>query len=243
MIKGIYTAASGMVSLQLKNEVITNNIANVNTTGFKREGVFRKTLIDKVKILKMNSGDFVNLDEVDEVRIDFKQGNLYSTGNPLDTAIDGKGFFSVQTPNGIRYTRNGSFTIDNERYLTTTNGYRLLGQNGPIQINGQNVFIGDDGSIIVDGQIVENLRIMDFPEPYVMNKIGDGLFEADETQAIPARNFKIKQGFLEESNVNAVKEMVDLIELSRDYDSNQRTITIQDSTLDKAVNEVGRITR
>jgi len=246
MIKGIYSAASGMVSLQLKHDVAANNIANINTTGFKKEGVFRKTLIDKTKIMHMNSKDYINIDEIDEVRIDFRQGNLSATGNPLDIAIDGQGFFSVQTPGGLRYTRNGNFMLDNEGYLSTSNGYRVLGRNGTIQVQEGELFIGDDGSVMINGQLAETLRIVDvqeLPDRHVMNKIGDGLFEVDESQVQQAQNFKLRQGFLEDSNVNAVKEMVDIIEIGRNYDSNQRMITIQDSTVDKAVNEVGRVQR
>jgi len=133
--------------------------------------------------------------------------------------------------------------IDNENYLITSNGYRVLGVNGPVQVTGEDVFIGDDGIVTIDGLAAETLRIMDFPEPYIMNKIGDGLFEADENLAELAQNFKIRQGFLEDSNVNSIKEMVDIIEIGRNFDSNQRMITIQDSTVDKAVNDVGRIPR
>ena len=246
MIKGIYTSSSGLQYLQLKQEVIANNLANISTTGFKKEGVFRKTLMEREKILKMNATDFVNLEEVDEVRTDYSQGSFNVTSNPFDFAIEGNGFFAVETLNGIRYTRNGSFILDGDNYLVTTHGYRVLDQNNlPIQIGEGDVFIGDDGSIIVNGEVVTVLKITDFPEPYNLLKMGDGLFQ-DLSNAGFAPDFdtyRIRQGMLEDSNVSAVEEMVKMINTMRDFETNQRAILAQDQTLDRAVNEVGRLRR
>jgi len=245
MLKGIYTAASGMNYLQLKQEVNANNLANVNTTGFKKDNVFRRLLKSKEDILRMNKTDFANLELVDEVHTDFKQGSFRVTDNPLDLAINGSGFFAVQTPNGIRYTRNGSFMLNQNRELITSNGYPVMGIGGPVVINGNDVFIGDDGSVLVDGNVVNVLSIIDFPKPYELVKLGDGLYNDPNNNGFnqTINNFKIRQGVLEESNVNIVNEMVALIETSREFEAGQRSIHIQDSTLDRAVNEVGRIQR
>lgn len=245
MIRGIYTNAGSMLSLQLKQEITANNLANSNSTGFKKDGVFRKHLIDHDTILRQNATDFRNLEDVDGVEINFKQGELYATGNSLDTAIEGKGFFTIQTPDGIRYTRNGNFSLDQDGFIVTSNGHYLLGTNGPIQALGDSIFIGDDGSVSVDNNLVDVLRMADFPEPYILSKIGNTLFEAaDGTEsATAAGSFKIRQGYLEESNVEMIQEMVNMIQLTRDFDSNQRSITMQDTTLDRAVNDIGRVQR
>ena len=112
MIKGIYTSASGMQYLNLKQEIIANNLANISTTGFKKESAFRKTLRNIEKIIAMNAADFTNLEEIDIVRTDHSQGVFNVTNNPLDFCIEGSGFFAVETLNGTRYTRNGNFILD-----------------------------------------------------------------------------------------------------------------------------------
>ncbi len=118
-----------------------------------------------------------------------------------------------------------------------------MGNVGPIQINGTDVFIGDDGSVSVDGAIIDNLLVVDFPQPYQLNKVGDGLFEAEPGMdtPVPAGQLKLRQGYLESSNVESVNEMVRMIELTRNFETNQKAIQIQDTTIDKAINDVGRV--
>ncbi len=243
MIRGLYTSASAMVSQQLKQEVGANNLANVNTAGFKKDSAFRKTLIDSEKILQMNSTDFKQMEEIDESYTHYKQGDFEKTDNPFHTAINGKGFFTVQTPNGPRYTRNGSFTKGLDGTLTTTNGYQVLGRNGAIMLPGEDVFIGENGEVTSGGQMIDTIVISDFPEPYNLTKMGDGLFSGDQNQVFQQTygNYKLINGTLEDSNVNAVDEMVGMIETSRLFETNQKMIQMQDSTLDRAVNDIGRL--
>jgi flagellar basal-body rod protein FlgG len=245
MIKGLYSNAAAMVSLQLKQEVTANNLANVNTTGFKKDGVFRKYLVDYSTILKQNSTDFKNIEEVDAIITDFSQGDLVPSGNPLDTSIEGSGFFVVETPEGTRYTRNGSFTLDQDGYISTREGYRLIGNNGPVQIVGNELFIGDDGTISVDGNFIDVLRVVDFPQPYNLRKLGEGLFEAEPGTGFDKTtdSFRIRQGFVEMANVETVEEMVKIIQTYRDFEANQKSIQMQDTTLDRAVNDVGRVNK
>ncbi|MCP4723560.1 MAG: flagellar basal-body rod protein FlgF [bacterium] len=245
MIKGLYTNAAAMVSLQLKQEITANNLANVNTTGFKKDGVFRKYLVDYATILKQNATDFKNIEDVDAVVTDFSQGDLIPTSNPLDTAIKGSGFFVVETPDGIRYTRGGNFTLDQDGFITTQEGYRVMGNNGPVQIAGNELFLGDDGTVTVDKNFIDVLRIVDFPQPYNLNKLGEGLYEAEPGTEFDQTvdNFKIRQGFVEMANVETVEEMVKIIQTFRDFEANQKSIQMQDTTLDRAVNDVGRLNR
>jgi flagellar basal-body rod protein FlgF len=243
MLRGIYTNAAAMNSLQLKLEVAANNLANANTTGFKKDGVFRKHLVDHDTILRQNASDFKGLEDVDAIHTLHKQGGLTPTGNPLDTAFEGDGFFVVQTPEGMRYTRNGNFQLDQDGILVTGNGYQVQGFNGPMLLQGQSIFIGDDGTVAVDGATIDLLQIVDFPKPYIFNKLGDGLYEAEEGTAIQLNigQFIVRQGVLEDSNVEVIEEMVALIRTSREYETNQKSITMQDETLSRAVNDVGKV--
>jgi len=244
MIKGIYSSASGMQYLHLKQEVSANNIANMNTTGFKKEGVYRRSLFSNVLLMVQHATDFVNLEEVDEVKTLYTQGPFITTNSPLDIAIEGSGFLVTQTPTGLAYTRNGNLTLDGDGILMTTNGYPVLDQQQQqIQIVGEEVFIDDTGNAYVDDVLVSVVQIVDFPKPYNLVKIGDGLFRPLEEQAVTPEpgSFRIRQGVLEDSNVNPIEEMVTLISNLRNFDSNQQAIRAQDSTLDRAVNDVGRI--
>ncbi|MFC1556553.1 flagellar basal-body rod protein FlgF [candidate division KSB1 bacterium] len=245
MIRGIYTNAGAMLSNQLKQEITANNIANVNTTGYKKDGVFRKYLVDHATVLRQNATDFKNLEDVDDVFTDFSQGALIPTENPLDTAIDGSGFFAVQTPSGVLYTRNGNLSIDQNGFLMTGNGYLLQGNIGPIQVLGDEIAFNEDGGVFVDGALVDVIQIVDFPQPYQLNKIGDGLYEAapGTAQIASTDQFKLRQGFIEQSNVEIIREMVEIIRVARDFESNQKSITMQDATVDRAVNDVGVVRR
>lgn len=245
MIKGLYSNAAAMVSLQLKQEVTANNLANVNTTGFKKDGVFRKYLVNHATILKQNSTDFKNIEDVDRIVTDFSQGDLVPSGNPLDTAIEGTGFFVIETPEGIRYTRSGNFTLDEDGFITTHEGYRVLGNNGPVQIAGNELFIGDDGTVTVDNNFIDVLRVVDFPQPYRLNKLGENLYEAEPGTEIDKTvdSFALRQGFIETANVETVEEMVKMIQTFRDFEANQKSIQMQDTTLDRAVNDVGRVNK
>ena len=243
MLRGLYSNAAAMISLQLKQEVTANNLANANTTGYKKDGVFRKYLIDHDTILQNNESDFKRIEDVDAVTTYFEQGDISPTGNPLDTAIKGDGFFAVQTPQGVRYTRNGNFQLDQNGLLITGNGYLVLGTNGSIQLQGEKIMIGDDGTVLVDDVLNDVLQIVDFPKPYQLNKIGDGLFEAAPGTAnlLDPTQFELRQGFLEQANVEVIEEMIEVIRTARDFETNQKSITMQDTTLDRAVNDVGRV--
>ena len=169
---------------------------------------------------------------------DFSEGSIKETGNSLDLAINGEGFFVVNTPDGPRYTRSGNFSLNGANMLSTQDGYPVMGENGPVIIEGGTVTIDPDGRVIVDGEEVNRLRIVDFPKPYNLKKIGNNLFEADG--AIPATNYSISQGFLEMSNVDQIKEMVSMIEILRGYESYRKVINAIDETASRT-NEIGRV--
>lgn len=247
MIRGLYTSASGMIAQMSKNDVAANNLANVNTTGFKKDtAVFRsfpEMLLKRINDPDKNVsrpviGNLGTGTVLDEVITSNNQGSLQETGAPLNLAIAGEGYFVVKRDGRELYTRNGNFTVDKEGFLTTANGDRVQGQNGDIQINGQQISIDSRGEIIVDKNSLGFLRLTAIQDPKLLVKMGDSFFA--EGQAQPFKG-EVKQGFLEASNVNTIVEMVDLISVMRAYETNQKAIQAHDQTLDKAVNEVGRV--
>ncbi|MBP2645293.1 MAG: flgG 2 [Firmicutes bacterium] len=253
MIRGIYAAASGMVAEDIRNDAISNNLANANTAGYKKNIAvnkdFRSMLISRIhdKPSDPSIGSTGAGTVVDEIVTIQSAGIMRQTGNPLDVAIEGKGFFAVETPNGIRYTRNGSFSRNAQGELVTFDGYRVLGENGPIRLGkAATVTIGEDGRVLVQvsGRAESEagkLRIVSFADEKQLTQEGSSLFAASQAGGNAAGNVLVHQGMLELSNVNVVSEMVNLISGYRSYEINSKMVQAEDQILDKAVNEVGRI--
>lgn len=238
MIKGLYTSATSMSPRMFRQEVAANNLANINTAGFKKDRFFLRTLMRADRILSESEMGIAG-----QIITDYEEGALNHTGSPLDLALRGEGFFTVDTPQGMRYTRNGHFALNTDGQLVTSEGFVVLGEDGPVEIHGKNVLIAENGEITVDGNVVGRLLITDFEKPYNLKKLGDSLFvprSEGEAEGV-AENVVVRQGFLEGSNVRVVEEMVRMISLSRSYESDQKAIQYQDEALGKAVNEVGRV--
>lgn len=238
MTEGINAAASGMVGILSLNDVISNNLANINTPGFKQSIVTFKSFKDVMVNKLDNSNDYVKPGEslgnlsagscVDGSSLDFKQGGIQTTGNPLDFAINGKGLFTVQTPTGTAYTRNGTFMINNQGQISTTEGYPVMGQSGPItaKINSgaKDVKILTDGTVQVNNQTIAKLKIVDFNNKNSLQPLGNSLYKPANGQTpVNATGFEIKQGALETSNANVVECMVNSINASRTYESCQKS--------------------
>jgi len=260
MIRGLYISASSAVSEGKRIDTISNNIANVNTTGFKKD-LYVTQSFPEILTMKMG-GEAPNISGVklpaplnyigtmnagvhtSVVITDFTQGSHNPTNNPLDVAISGGGFFTVETETGERYTRDGSFSLNSERYLVTKDGHRVLGENGYIQISGGDIKINEKGEITSDGEFIDRLKLVDFENYSALMKEGNNLYtiiSEEWTDNEKAFTGTVKQGFIEGSNVNAVKEMTDMITMLRSYEANQRVIRTHDELLGKAVNEVGRV--
>ncbi|MGJ7045372.1 flagellar basal-body rod protein FlgF [Thermoanaerobacterium thermosulfurigenes] len=248
MLRGLYTASSGMIAQQKIVDVLSNNIANVNTAGYKKDTVTTMAFPDYMVTRSGGdnmpyNGNIGTMDYgvlVETFNTNFSEGDIEKTDGKLDFAIDGSGFFTVSTPSGVRYTRDGSFTLNNNGYLVTKDGYYVLGQNGPIQLNNGDISVDESGNISVNGQVVDKLNIVDFANYNTLRKEGNNLFFTTGGQAIPATS-KVKQGYLEGSNVNPVDEMVTMISAMRTYEANQKSVSAFDETLDKSVNEVGKV--
>jgi len=244
MVNGLYTARNGMILLQEKVDNASHNMANATTTGFKQS--LMSTLSEVQN--RRNDQALLHHDEshwMVENRIDWTQGSLLDTGNNLDLALDGEGFFMVETSEGVRYTRSGSFTRNGVGELTTLQGFKVLDQTGnPITVEGGTVRVGNNGLITVDGQEMGKLGIVNFEDRNELQREGRNLYflptESAQTPK-PAENATVKQGYLEASNVNVVDSMVELIRFQRNYELDQKAVHASDETLGKAVNEIGKI--
>ncbi len=248
MIQGIYSATAGMTNQQIMLDVITNNLANVSTSGYKRDEVsFSGTLnsLATPEASTITPNNAVNLDTVSaRFATDFSQAGVRKTDNPLDLALNGDGFFVIQHTNGVRYTRSGNFSLDNSGQLVTTDGYPVLGINGTIQLTtaqAGRMEIDSAGQIIVDGFPVAQLRLADFQDTSNLVKSGYNTFLSNAPASEVPANVEVEQGFLELSNVNPIYEMAKMIEAMRVYESYQKTIQSLNETLDQANKQLGKI--
>jgi flagellar basal-body rod protein FlgF len=244
MIQGIYLASQAMMPLMDKQDQIANNLANINTTGYKQSGLFIKTF---QKYLSNDAQQPYVTNEIKphEVYVDYSEGPMVKTDSRLDVFIKGSGFLTVMTPEGIRYTRNGNLSLNAEGLLTASDGSRIMGKDGFIKINdhGGEITINNQGEIIQDGETLGQLRISDFKKPYRLLREGNNYFTSQLTDnpVIESQGFAIEQGFLEGSNVNVIHNMVDMISAYRNFEADQKALQSQDDTLDKAVNQIGRL--
>jgi flagellar basal-body rod protein FlgG len=228
-------------------EVITNNIANADTTGYKKETLVSHSF-DAVMIQRINDapspsrvGPLALGTQVDESYTDFSAGGLENTGRSTDLALAGDAFFVMQTPAGERYTKSGAFIVSQQGFLVDGNGNFLLGEDGPIYVGGDDFLVSEEGDVLVGGAVADRIRVASFEDNLALRKQGDNLyFAAAEPLAAPG-NYAVKQGFLETSNVDVAREMVDMISVYRTYESNQKMLTMIDEIAGKAVNDIGRL--
>jgi flagellar basal-body rod protein FlgF len=276
VLRGFYTAASGMLSQQRRVEMLTNNIANANTPGYKADQASLRAFpemllarLDTTTIPTKEPRSFRNQATIgaihsgvymQEMLPNFVQGDLKETGQKTDLAlVDGnlpvneagvKGsiFFMVQNANGeTRYTRNGNFTLDAQGFLTTNEGFYVLDENGErIQLTSEAFQVTPDGTIFENDVRVARLGIAFANNPNNMVKEGNGLFRSEGGVLPSAMNnpnvtYQIQQGFLERSNVDVARSMTDMMSAYRAFEANQKILQAYDKSMDKAVNEIGRI--
>ncbi len=229
MNRGIYSTVSGMVATQKWMDVTANNLANISTTGFKRDGVSFTDSLQREMVAANGQGESLGTlgsgpnSTGNEFTV-MEQGPIQSTGRPLDVAVDGtKGMFAVQTPQGIRYTRDGAFELNEQRQLVTTNGFPVLDSTQrPIEIPQGSVSIDGNGQISVDANSVGTLAIFDG----TFSKEGGNLYTSDD--AVPFEGAIIKPQALEGSNVNPVEAMIEMIQIGRAYELSQKAVQQQD---------------
>lgn len=282
MVRGLFTAASGMNVQQNRLDEIANNLANVDLNGYKKDTAIQKAFPEML-MRRMNDDGmyrfpFGSVDtapivgtlgtgvETNEVYTNFAQGPLKQTENDFDLAIEGSGFLTVQTPQGERLTRNGAFLVNSDGYLVSKTGDFVLGENGPIKLKKNNFVIDQDGTAWQNSTFatddkrlvsqaenqweniekVDRLKIVDVSRRRYLEKQGNSYWRAtDESGPAeiigPDARPKVRQGFVEGANVNAVQEMVEMIEVNRAYDANQKTIQTEDALIGKLWNEVVKV--
>ena len=259
MVKGLYTAYTGLRNEQRRLDVISNNIVNSNTAGYKKMGVTSQSFSQELAVrvdddsdvyLVKGIGDVSLGVKIGETYTDFSQGGFRETGNAYDVALEGDGFFTISTTDKsgtehIRYTRDGSFTVTRDGYLVTKDGDFVLGTNNQrIQIPGANtadVSMDSLGNVYANEVLVGRLQIVDFQNKDALSLYGENMFEALPEAGMVASTALTRQGYLETSNVNVINEMVSMITITRAYETNQKMMQTIDSTLDKAVNEIGKV--
>ncbi len=257
MLKAIYTAALGMMPQQTKLESAANNIANAQTTGFKREGVFQQSLIEARDNLHNVAGDIEQDDPRSSRYADFAQGSFEKTDNPFDLAIDGKGYFMLLDENGDEsFTRAGRFALAADGSIVAPDGKALLGDGGPLVIpefltrrtspqdeQPLELRVRETGEVFVNQEFLGRVQIVDIQNPQTMQRLSGTQFAPTEEtffNAIPAEDLHLKQGFLELSNVDIVQEMVEMIHLQRGFELGHRVINTNDGTLERSI-EIGRV--
>ncbi|MBW1824155.1 MAG: flagellar basal-body rod protein FlgF, partial [Deltaproteobacteria bacterium] len=254
MSYGLYAAVSGSMVQEKRMEILSNNLANVNTAGFKEDRPIFREIYNEVDTTIMltdtaSQGSSMLAQKMDMgylmfsgVKTDFSAGDMKYTGNPLDVAINGPGFFVVNTPRGELYTRTGNFSINDKGELVTHEGYSLKGKGESIKIEGTEITIDRKGAVTVDKVVVDTLKLVDFEDYTALRKVGDNLFEDSGGGNVrKAEECEIKHRTLELSNINIVKEMVKMIDVLRLYESYQKVIQSLDETTSRATREVGAV--
>lgn len=259
MLKNIYTPLAGAIAQERVLDIIANNLANANTVGFKEEAVSFKLIepepertyveplppanfkIDLSKWLPFR-GNEMSYVGVSGVYRDYHQGSPLETKNPLDLMIEGDGFLAVNTKEGVRYSRNGSLAIAKGGVLSDQNGMPVLGAKGIVSLNGSQIQINTKGEIYQDGEFVDQLQIIDFDNKEQLEKVGLNLYHyTGPTNGAKGASPTIRQGFLESSNVNTIKNLTSMIIAHRSYEAYQQAIKNYDNMMDKSNNRIGEL--
>lgn len=266
MVKGLYTAHTGMVNEMKRLDVLANNLANADTTGYKKEGTTSRTFADEMSFrLKDSSNAYMPKKlggitygvHLGQVYTDYSTGSFKVTDNTTDFAIDGNGFFAIaftdkQGNTSVKYTRDGAFTVDANGYLVTKDGDHVLNATGalgtnPAEANWVQVdptasfSVNSLGLITQNDQIIGTIGVVDIDNYDYIEKYGENLYNLAQGGNVIASNANVEQGVLETSNVNVVNEMVNMITIQRAYEAGQKIITSIDGTLDKAANQIGKV--
>ncbi len=261
MFKGLYTAYTGMVNQQKRLDTMTNNLANVNTVGYKKEGATSQAFSDMLayrikdvttpgyadRLGTMNMGV-----KIGENYTDWTQGSFRQTENTYDMALSGTGFFNIEFTNKdgdtmTLYTRDGGFTVNKDGYLVNDNGDYVLGvtEGGAqerIQLDPTKATTVDElGNLYQEDQLVASLMITDFEDYNYISKYGENYYQAIEGAEIIESDAQVYSGYLEQSNVETVQEMVNMIAIQRNYEANQKVITTYDKSMEITVNQLGKV--
>lgn len=235
---GLIETTETMLAQEQRMNQIANNLANVDTAGYKKEDVTFWEMLFKAADGKPRVGKALKL------LTNQQQGVVEMTSNPLDFAINGDGFFRIQTPDGIRYTRNGNFTLNAEGQLSTFDGNLVLGAGGAITLESENIQVATDGTISQNGVVVNQLSLTSFADLNALEKEGASLFRLQDGAAIeqPVAMPNLQQGYLEGANVSVITEMTEMIDLQRNYQTQQKAIQTIDDIDQMSISRVGKLT-
>ncbi|MGK2284479.1 flagellar basal-body rod protein FlgF [Pedomonas sp. V897] len=240
-----YVALSHQMALQRQMAVISNNIANMNTAGYKREEALFQSYLENMKSAPARSARSVAFVIDQGMTRDLTQGEFTLTDDPLNAAINGDGFFTVRTPEGqIAYTRNGKFRLDGEGFLVTAEGAQVLNTEGePIQfaVDDSDIAIAQDGTISTKNGVVGRIAITEFENPYLLTKIGGTYLTGEGGRILPANQVHLKSGVIEASNVQAIKEVAEMTELMRAYQATARIIDRYNDIRQQGIERLARV--
>jgi flagellar basal-body rod protein FlgF len=228
VITGLFATIDSALVQENRYHTIANNIANAGTNGFKKDMVSFTKVINSQTLQQ-------------GIHTDFTRGHIIHTGNPLDVALESDGFFSIATEKGERYTSNGAFTLDAAGFLVTGKGEPVMGENGPIEVGAGKVTINSQGHVFSDGQLVDSLALVNFNRLQDLAKEGSGLYvyQGNDEDIFQPDQIRVRQGFLEKSNVNPTEEMVKMIEMFRSYESTQQVVHTMGEMSDKMFSGFG----
>lgn len=245
MTTGLTEAIKACLKEELRMDVIANNLSNASVCGFKKYRIsFERVLANEEAAASGAPGQGPGQGPPPvRTEVDFSQGDMRQTGNPLDLAIHGEGFFKIQMEDQVQYTRKGNFTLDPQGFLVTQEGHRVLGEDGPIQVPVGDVRINPQGLLEVNGEEQGRIGLVDFEDPKALLPVGKAMFSnpEGEPEKAPDLQTKISQGYIEVANVEIAEEMVSMIHCMRAFESYQKIIKVLDELNSRAVNEVGRV--
>ena len=229
-----------MQYLDEKLDIVANNLANIETNGFKRSNVaFNQHMVAEQAKQRNQIKDPLPKGEIKSY-VEFTQGPIKQTANPLNFALEGSGFFTIQTPDGPAFTRDGAFTMNDEGYLVTMDGDFVMGSYGPIRLDGKTFSISDHGDIVVDNIVMDKFEIMNFNITDLIQRGGNLYFPRNEFVDHIEPNALVLQGYVESSNVNIVQEMIAMIAVNKQYQANEKAIRTNDEALQKSVSQIAR---
>lgn len=236
MDSGYYAACTALLSRTQALDAVANNLANTGTSGFRAEHSMFRSVLTSAGGSALNQA-INNFGVLGDTRFDLAQGNLEHTGNDTDLAIEGKGFFVVQTPKGVVYTRNGNFQVSPTGQLMTSQGDPVMGDKGILNVLGGKLTISPDGTLSINGAIAGRLKVVEFPAGTKLESLGETYYTAPNGTAVAAKDTSVRQGMLESSNVNPVKSMVDLIMVQRAAEMMQRALTMFHTDINKTATQ------
>lgn len=237
MDAAMYKALSGAVAQMRHLEVASQDLANANTAGYKNQRLAFSEVLARGLPADDRPGGMV---AVANQRTELGQGQVYTTGNPFDLALEGDGFFVIQTGRGERYTRNGGFTLKSDGSLTTSTGDPVLGDGGPLQITGGKIEVAVDGTVRSEQGEIGKIRIVKFVDPRQVSKEGANLFLTAPSNVEVSSATRVVQGAIEQSNVSPINGMVSLITINRQFEAYERAMKLMDSVTEKAISEAVR---